>query len=100
MSQLFNIVQDDLNYHVAKKHSAPRPSITYKCKLCHVEFPGFYALRQHKNAQHGTQIGFGASNIHVEDIVGGVDDQSFQHLPCHPSTCLCLTINCIKYSKN
>ena len=31
--------QDDLNYHVAKKRSAPRPSITYKCKLCHVEFP-------------------------------------------------------------
>ena len=33
--------QDDLNYHIAKKHSVPRPSITYKCKLCHAEFPGF-----------------------------------------------------------
>ena len=68
--------QDDLNYHVAKKHSVPRPSKTNKCKLCHAEFPGFYALLQHKNTQHGTQIGFGASNIDVEDIVGKVDDQS------------------------
>ena len=38
----------------------------------------FYALRQHKNTQHGTQIGFGAINIDVEDIVGGVDDQSLR----------------------
>ena len=69
---------DDLNYHNAKKHSVPRPSITYKCKLCHAEFPGLYALRQHKNTQHGTQIGFGANNIDVGDIVGDVDDQSLR----------------------
>ena len=59
--------RDDLNYHIAKKHSVPRPSITYKCKLCHAELTGFYALSQHKNTQHGTQIGFGANNIHVEE---------------------------------
>ena len=70
--------QDDLNYHVAMKHSVPRPSITYKCKLCHAEFPGFYALRQHKNTQHGTHIGFGANNIDLDDIVGDVDDQSLR----------------------
>ena len=50
--------RDYLNYHIAKQHSAAGPSKTYKCKLCHVEFPGFVALRQHKNTQHGTQIGF------------------------------------------
>ena len=66
--------QNDLNHHVAKEHSVPRLSITYKCKLCHAEFPGFYALRQHKNTQNGTQNGFGASNIDVEDIVGIDDD--------------------------
>ena len=70
--------QDDLNYHVAKKHSAAGPSIIYKCKLFRAEFTGFYVLRQHKNTQHGTQIGFGASNINVEDIVGEVDDQSLR----------------------
>ena len=70
--------QDDLNYHVAKKHSVPRSSITYKCKLCHAEFPGFYGLRQHKNTQYGTQIGLRASNTDVEDIVGDAEDQSLR----------------------
>ena len=70
--------QSDLNFHIAKKHSAPKPDITFKCKLCHAEFPGFYALRQHKNTQHGTQIGFGASNIDMGDIVGDVDDHSLR----------------------
>ena len=68
--------QSDLIYHIAKKHSASKPSITYKCKLCHAEFPGFHALRQHKNTQQGPQIGFGANSFDVEDIVGDVDDQS------------------------
>ena len=70
--------REDLNYHTAKQHSAAGPSITYKCKLCHAEFPGFYALRQHKNTQHGTQIRYGASKIDVEDLVGDVDDQSLR----------------------
>ena len=68
--------QDVLNYHIAKQQSAAGASKTYKCNLCHAEFPGFYALRQHKNSQHGKQIGLGASNIDVEDIVGDVDNQS------------------------
>ena len=70
--------QVDLNYHVAKKHSVPGLSIAYKCKLCDAEIPGFYALRQHKNTQHGAQIGFGASNIDVEDIVGDIDYRSMR----------------------
>ena len=70
--------QDDLNYHIAKQHSAAGPSRTYKCILCHAVFPGFYALRQYKNTQHGSQIGSGASNIDVEDKVGDVDDQSLR----------------------
>ena len=70
--------RDDLNYHIAKQHSAADPSKTYKCKLCFAEFPGFYALRQHKNTQNGKQIGFGASNIDVGDLVGDVDDQSLR----------------------
>ena len=35
--------QSDLIYHIAKKHSAPKPDITFKCKFCFQEFPGFYA---------------------------------------------------------
>ena len=70
--------QDDLNYHIAKQHCAAGPSKAYKCNLCYADFPGFYALRQHKKTQHGTQIGFGASNIDVEDIKGDVDDQGLR----------------------
>ena len=70
--------REDLNYHIAKQQSAAGPSITYKCKLCHAEFPGCYASRQHKNTQHGTQFGFGPSNIDVEDIVEDVDNQSLR----------------------
>ena len=69
---------NDLKYHIAKQHGVAGPSITYNCKLCHAEFPGFNALRQHKKTQHGTHIVFGASNIDVEDIVGDVDDQSLR----------------------
>ena len=72
------ITREDLNYHDAKKHSVPKPSITYKCKLCHADITGFYALYQHKNTSHGTQIGFGSNNIDVEDLVGDVDDESLR----------------------
>ena len=74
----FTKSRDDLNYHIAKQHSAAGPSKTYKCKLRHAEFSGFYALHQHKNTQHGKKIGFGASNIDVEDIVRDVDDQGLR----------------------
>ena len=58
-------LQNDLNYHIAKKHSAAKPDIAFKCKLCYAEFPGFYILRQHRKTQHGPQMGLRASNIDV-----------------------------------
>ena len=67
--------QNDLNYHYAKNQSASKPDVTYMCKLFYQEFPGFYVLHQHKNTQHGRQMGFGAGNTDVKDIVGDVDDQ-------------------------
>ena len=67
--------QKDLKYHVAKKHSAPKLDVTFKCKLCYEEFPGLYALRQHRNTQHGMQIGSGTRNVDVEHIVGDVEDE-------------------------
>ena len=45
--------QSDLNYHIAKKHSAPKPDVTFKCKLSFQEFPSFFVLRQPGNTQHG-----------------------------------------------
>ena len=70
--------QIDLNYHIAKKQSAPKPDVTFKCKHCYQEFPGFYALRQDRNTQHGTQMGSGTGDVDVEHIVGDVDDHSLK----------------------
>ena len=67
--------QIDLNYHIAKKHSASKLDVTFKCKLFYPEFSGFYALRQHKNTQHGMQIGSGTKDVDVEHIVVDVGDQ-------------------------
>ena len=75
--------QSDLNYQIAKKHSAPIPDIAFKCKLCYQEFPGFYALRQHRlYTQHGMQIGSGTRGVDVEHIVGDVEDHRLREEWC------------------
>ena len=70
--------QNDLNYHFAKKHSASKPDIYFKCKLSYADFPGFNALRQHKKTQQGTQIGSGTRDVDVEHIVGEVEGHSLR----------------------
>ena len=45
--------QNDLNYHIAKKHGAPKPAVAHISKICKDKFTGFYALRQHKSLIHG-----------------------------------------------
>ena len=81
----FTKSQIDLNHRFAKKHIAPKLDITFKCKLCYAEFTGFYALREHKNTQHGTPIGFGASNNDVEDII--LEDVDKQRLTEELKSC-------------
>ena len=66
--------QDDLNNHFAKKHCAPKPDVTFKCKLCFQEFSGFHALRQQRNTQHAMQIGSRTRDVDVEHIVGDAED--------------------------
>ena len=41
-------------------------------------FPGFCALRQHRNTQHRTQIGTGTRDVDLEHIVGDVEDHSLR----------------------
>ena len=43
---------DDLNYHIAKKHSAAGPQNNHACKECSIEFKGFYTLRHQKQRYH------------------------------------------------
>ena len=68
--------QDDLKFHLAKKHSAPKLVITFMCKFCHKEFPGFYALRQHKNIQHGFLLK--TKSVDPVDIIHEVDDMNLK----------------------
>ena len=70
--------QDDLKYHIARKHSAPKPDVTFKCKHSFKEFPGFYVLRHHRNTQHTMQIGSRTRDVDVEHIVGDVDDHKLR----------------------
>ena len=66
--------QSDLNYHIAKTPCTPKPDGAFKFKLCYQELPGFYALRQHRNTQHGMRIGSATRDVDVEDIEGEVQD--------------------------
>ena len=61
--------QNDLTYHIAKKHSVPKPDVTFTCELCYQGFPGFYALRQHRNNQHGMKFGCGTREVDVEHFL-------------------------------
>ena len=70
--------QNDLNYHIAMKHSVPKLDVTLKCKHCYQKFPGLYALRQHRNTQHGMENGLGTRDVDVEHIVGDVEDHSLR----------------------
>ena len=62
-----------LNYQNAKKPSAPKLDVTFKCKLCYQKYPGFYASRQQRNTQHRMQIRSGTRDVDVEHIVGDVE---------------------------
>ena len=64
--------QNDLNYHIAKKHNAPKPDVTFKCISHFQEVPGFYALRQHKNTKHVFPIK--TANVDPHNIINEVDD--------------------------
>ena len=46
--------------------------------FCYQAFPGFYALRQHQNTQHGMQIGSGTKDVDVEHIVGNLEDHKLR----------------------
>ena len=66
--------QNDLNYHIAKKHGAPKPAVAHICMICREKFAGFYALRQHKSKMHGLNVKKADSSPLVNDI----DDDSLK----------------------
>ena len=63
-------------YHIAKKHSAPKLVVTFKCKLRFQVFPGISALCQHKNSKHGCPIR--TTNVAPDDIIKEKDDMNLK----------------------
>ena len=41
-------LRDNLNHHIAKKHSSSEAENNHTCKESSIEFPSFYSLRLHK----------------------------------------------------
>ena len=68
--------QDDLIYHFAKRHSAPKTVVTYRCTLAYQEFPRLFASRQHKNTDHGFLIK--TAKAEFDNIINEVDDLNFK----------------------
>ena len=67
--------QNDLNFHIAKKHGAPKSKIAHTCIECKEEFTGFYALRQHKSQVHGHTF---KTSDDSSPLLNDVDDDSLK----------------------
>ena len=59
----------NLYHRAAKKHSSPKPDVTFRCELCNREFPAFYAV---KNTQRGFTIKTAKVDFNI--IFNEVDD--------------------------
>ena len=115
--------RDDFNYHFAKKHIVPRPSITYKCKLCHAEFTGFMLYVNLKtlnieyklDSERATlrwrtqwemlvikvrEKNWNLANTFWQTLKWRRGHTEYSTLPSHPSIRLYSTINWIMYSRN
>ena len=70
--------QADLNYHIAKKHSAAGPNNNHTCKECSIEFPSFYSLRLHKQRCHTAETTFSAEKAEMQGLADAGDDKSLE----------------------
>ena len=68
---------DDLNYHIAKQHSAAGPSKTYKCNVSQ-NFLAVMLYVYTKTLNMENKLGLERAIYDVEDIGGDVDDQSLR----------------------
>ena len=77
--------RDEINYHIAKKHSAAGPKHNHTRKECSNEFP-FFSLRNLKQRYHTAQITSSGDKEDMQILADTVDDkcleedlQSFRH---------------------
>ena len=52
----FTYNQQEMSYHMAKKHAQPNSKQSTACPSCEQEFPScYYSLRQHRRKEHGAK---------------------------------------------
>ena len=68
----------DLNYHIARKHSAARPKNNHTCKEFIIEFPSFHSLRQHKQRYHTAEITSSGDKAVKQNLADAGDDKSLK----------------------
>ena len=74
----FTKSRDDLNYHIAKKHSAAGPKNNHTCKECSIEFPSFYSLRHHKQRYHTAETTTSGEKVEMQTLADAGDDKSLE----------------------
>ena len=70
--------RDDLDYHIAKKHSVAGPKNNHTCKECSIEFPSFYSLRHHKQRYHTAETTPSGEKADMQSLVDAGDDKSLE----------------------
>ena len=60
-----------MNCQIAKKHSAQKSDVAFKCKFCHEEFPGFHAIRQRRKNQPGFPIK--SADVELNDFINNMN---------------------------
>ena len=60
------------------KNATTRAEITHKCKLCFIEFSGFYGMRQHETSEHGNQVK--SAEFDVNKLLEGDDADLIEEL--------------------
>ena len=70
--------QTDLNYNIAKKHSASGPKNNPTCKECSIEFPSFYSLRHHKQRYYTAETTTSGEKADMQSIADAGDDKSLE----------------------
>ena len=68
----------DLNYHIAKKHSAAGPKNNRTCKECSIGFPSFYSLRHHKQRYHTAETTSSREKADMQSLADEGVDKSLE----------------------
>ena len=68
----------DLNYQIAKKHSAAGPKNNHTCKKCSIEFPSFFSLRHHKQRYHTAKTTTSGEKADMQSLADAGDDKSLE----------------------